>query len=204
MIIISPQQEYVAVDLKPALEKLKEKMVVLLGCYIVEHLEFLKIIQTILEVKFQYKSIILEDMYNLGDGTTISKETPRQIVHNIISSSNFVIADDTVPSGESLELEYCRNCGAITAIICRYHNNIWQRSTFMTSDFTIHSLDFKKFNVVPSRNASKNLKEIEKMLNSIIKWKDARKKEIHDKMKKAYEEYQKNTKPKHFLHKLGL
>ena len=58
---------------------------------------FLKNVKTILDVKFGYQSIILEDLYNIGDGSTISNETPRQILHNLISSSNFVIADDTVP-----------------------------------------------------------------------------------------------------------
>jgi len=195
LTIISSSNEGANIDLKSALEKQKEKMVVLLGCYKEEHLIFLKNVKTILDVKFGYQSIILEDLYNIGDGSTISNETPRQILHNLISSSNFVIADDTVPSGESLELGYCRNCGAITAIICRYYNETWQRSTFMTSDFTIHSLDFEKFNFMPDSNTTINSKKIEELLFSITKWKDARKKRIQEQLKDAYEEYNRN-KPK--------
>ena len=65
----------------------------------------------------------------------------------------------------------------------------------MTSDFTIHSLDFEKFNFMPDSNTTINSKKIEELLFSITKWKDARKKRIQEQLKDAYEEYNRN-KPK--------
>jgi len=79
---------------KESLEGFKNKVVVLLGRYKGEHKKFLENIKTVLEVEHGYVPILLEEIYQVKHGT------PRQVVHNIISGCSFVIADDTVPSGE--------------------------------------------------------------------------------------------------------
>jgi len=175
-------------EAKRKLEEVKENTVVLLGCYNGEHKTFLENIGTILQVDYGYGPMLLEEFYK------VPSETPRQAVHNIISSCNFVIADDTVPSGESLELEYCRNCGAVTAIVCRFHEKQWSRSTFMTCDFSIHSLDFEifKFN-----SKVYKMDEIKKLVKRIVKWKNDRKAEIARRMKIEEANYKKHAKKSH-------
>lgn len=168
---------------------LKENTVVILGKYEEgEHKDFLDNIATIISTR-GYTPILLEEMYE------VKKGTPRQAIYNIISSCNFVIADDSEASGETLELEYCRNCGATTAIISRFYNDNWQRSTFMTADFEIHSLDFKIFKINCDVN---NMTELEKHVTSIINWKIKRKKEIVEKIQKKHDEYERAVgKKKH-------
>ncbi|MBI4045078.1 MAG: hypothetical protein HY392_05195 [Candidatus Diapherotrites archaeon] len=177
-----------AIETIETLEKLKENTVVLLGSYKEKHREFLDNVATVLQIKFRYTPLILDNVY------TVNKGTPRQVIHNLLSGCNFVIADDTVPSGESLELEYSRNVGALTAIICRFHEKGWPRSTFMTADFDVHSLDFKTFRF---NSKIDNLSQIEKLIVEITKWKDGRKKDITKRMQereKSYNLYQEILK----------
>ncbi|GEM_PF-2287791 len=100
--------------------------------------------------------------------------TPRQKLHALLSVCNFVIAEDSVPCGEMLELEYCRHTGAITAIM-----HTGQRSSFMTLDCDLHSPDFEVFNYNP-----KNFEETKKTIKQVLEWVEKTKKRRTDEMQK--------------------
>jgi len=135
---------------KVEVENITENSVVLIGSYSGSQL---KIIRECLEEVSD--SVAIEAKY-VKDRHGM---TPRQKLHAILSVCNFVIAEDSVPSGEMIELEYCRHTGAITAIM---HTGL--RSSYMTLDCDLHSPDFNKF---PYKT---NKEEVKKVVKNIIKW----------------------------------
>lgn len=134
-------------------QKFVQSNVVILGSYIKQK-SILDKLRILLEVQ-EYTPIIIEDIEN------IEHETPRQKIHSLLATCNFVIAEDTEPCGEIIELEYCRHVGVVTAIISRKY----ERSSWMTSDFEIHSRDFKVF-----AYRSEKINDLEKLLKIIIEW----------------------------------
>ncbi len=135
-----------------SIEDVKKNSVVLIGAYSDTSLKTIR--ECIQTVNPELSPVKADDVnYEYG-------MTPRQKLHAILSVCNFVIAEDSVPCGEILELEYCRHSGAITAIM-----HTGQRSTYMTLDCGLHSPDFQAFNYNP-----KNLDEIKKVIKEIISW----------------------------------
>ncbi len=155
-------------------KKFRESNVPILGSYM-ENRSLLDKVKALVETKHLIP-IIIDTLEN------IKHETPRQKIYNVLSNAKFVIADDTYPCGEMIELEYCRNIGINTAIICE--KNL--RSSWLTWDFEIHSKDFKVFVL-----KSKKMSELEKTLIKIIKWNEKRNKEKEKHLKKIH-----NSMPK--------
>lgn len=159
------------------IEKIKQNSVVLIGSY---SDPVLKIIRECLEETGEDLAPVEARYVKERRGMT-----PRQKLHAILSVCDFVIAEDSVPCGEMIELEYCRHTGAITAVMHR-----GQRSSFMTLDCDLHSPDFKKF---PYKSTGKA--EMKKVIRSITRWvktsKNCREKEIRkfDMVKLAYSNY---------------
>lgn len=113
--------------------------------------------------------------------------TPRQKLHAVLSICGFVIAEDSIPCGEMIELEYCRHTGAVTAIM---HRGV--RSSYMTLDCALHSPDFAEFEY-----KSKSKEDIRPIIKEIISWVQETKKVRRDRVEGfddpnntlAYEKY---------------
>ena len=88
--------------------------------------------------------------------------TPRQRIYWFLADACFVIAEDTIPSGEMVELEYCKNIGVTTAIL---HDKNLPRSSWMTLDVDIHCADFACFPY--DRQKPENL---EKNVDTAVAW----------------------------------
>ena len=102
--------------------------------------------------------------------------TPRQRICWFLANSRFVIAEDSVPSGEIIELEYCRNLGVTTAVL---HDKNLPRSSWMTLDIDIHGTDFNCFGY------DKNDKrDISARISEAIIWANNR----NDDKKKSFED----------------
>ncbi len=138
--------------------ELWKKTVIIIGRYDIKTIKFLNSIKSEL-MDLGYVPLIVEKIPNTHG------ETPRQKVHCLLASSKFVISDDSFPSGETLELEYCKNVGTVVGIICKDGYT----SSFMTIDFIIHSPDFKTFSY---RN--RGFKETKRLLNSVVRWAEKR------------------------------
>lgn len=144
-----------------------DKTIAVLGSFEGRNKEFLEELKTILNSK-PYSYFV-----GIVDEISIPKEikTPRRKLHFILSAVNFVVADDSYPSGEILELEYSRNCGAIVAILSRS-----RRSSWMTLDCSIHSNDFKIFEC--------NDRKLEDVLAEANDWANKRREYVDEEMTK--------------------
>lgn len=100
--------------------------------------------------------------FNLTEFVLPDHFTPRQRIYWFLADSCFVIAEDTVPSGEMVELEYCKNLGVTTAIL---HDKNLPRSSWMTLDVDIHCSDFSCFSY--DKN---NPEDLEKNVDKAIDW----------------------------------
>lgn len=109
--------------------------------------------------------------------------TPRQRICWFLSNSVFVIAEDSVPSGEIVELEYCKNIGVTTCIL---HDKNLPRSSWMTLDADIHTSDFKCF-----RYDKNNLDSV---IDKAIKWAFDRNEEKSRQFSKNQKEQDKRNK----------
>lgn len=106
--------------------------------------------------------------------------TPRQRIFWFLSNSVFIIAEDSIPSGEMLELEYCKTLGATTIIL---HDKKLPRSSWMTLDIEIHSSNFRCFEY--------DIDNIEKTISDAISWaisKNADKIKVFNEKHKDWEE----------------
>lgn len=92
-------------------KKFRESNIPILGSYMKNRV-LLDKIKALVEIKHLIP-VIIDALEN------IKHETPRQKIYNVLANAKFVIADDTEPCGEMIELEYCRNIGINTAIICK-------------------------------------------------------------------------------------
>ncbi len=150
-------------------KKFRESNVPILGSYM-NNRPLLDKIKALIETKHLIP-IIIDTL------ETIKHETPRQKIYNVLANAKFVIADDTYPCGEMIELEYCRNIGINTAIICK--KNV--RSSWLTWDFEIHSKDFKVFVF-----KSEKMSELGKTVVKMIKWSEKRNNEKEKHLKKIH------------------
>lgn len=151
----------------------KEKRVTILGS--TDRMRFLKNIKIVL-VEKEYNGIIIEELPHL------KYETPRQKVHSFLSTSKFVVADNCIPCGELLELEYCKNSGVITAIMTKKGKKL---GSWMTIDFHIHSKDFWLFDY-----DREDLDYIRKFMNNkVIKWVSKRCNEREKELNKVKKKY---------------
>jgi len=131
----------------------KEKRVTILGSS--SRMLFLKNIKISL-IDRGFRGIIIEQLPHF------MYETPRQKVHSSLSNSKFVIADNCEPSGELLELEYCKNSGVVTAMITKKGERL---ASWMSIDFHIHSKDFCIFDY-----EKEDLESVRKFVDEIISW----------------------------------
>ncbi|GEM_PF-4539699 len=132
----------------------KEGRVTILGSG--DRMDFLKNIKIAVQSLGNYRCIIIEKIPHF------KYETPRQKVHSFLSSSKFVIADNCKPSGELLELEYCRNAGVITAILAQKSQKL---ASWMSIDFHIHSKDFELFDY-----EKEDVDYLKEFMKSVIVW----------------------------------
>ena len=112
-------------------------------------------------------------------------DTARHKINSLIAKAKFVIVEDSVPSGAILELEYCKNVGAITAIFRKRG----KKSSWMSIDFEIHSEDFCSFEYDDwSSNG------FEKMIKGpVLDWVEERKKKRNDRFKELEERFKNPT-----------
>ncbi|GEM_PF-4173910 len=103
---------------------------------------------------------------------TLKFETPRQKAHSLFSGAHFVVIENMCPAGQIVELEYCRNVGVMTAIVCKKD---CKQSSWMTLDFPIHSNDIKVFFFDDLK-----LDNIRTTTNDIFDWVKNRGKERYD------------------------
>ncbi len=118
-------------------------------------------------------------------------ETPRKKLHWFLSGAKFVIADDSMACGEIMELEYCRHCGIVTAILT---SETGDRSSWMTLDCDIHSKDFRCFEY-----GKDEVENYVTAINEIRDWVDKRLKKIKtefEKKEKMFNEFSKKRKAK--------
>jgi len=160
------------------------KTILLLGNY--ENPEgemFLESLKTNIERHFPYYGTTVK---KLDSVSALLKKTPRQILHFWLSNFAFVIADDTLPSGEIVELEHCLHCGAVAAIIARGKTKEeCRRSSWMTIDYHIHSTNFKVFEY----EGDIDDKKITELLGKIIPFAEKRKEEVVKEFEKAHKDY---------------
>ena len=109
--------------------------------------------------------------------------TPRQRIYWFLSNSRFVIAEDSIPSGEMVELEYCKNLGVTTAIL---HDENLPRSSWMTLDVDIHGADFRCF-PYNKDNLAEKIKES-------INWANERNKIKKEAFEKSHKEWNEKNK----------
>ncbi len=95
-------------------------------------------------------------------------QTSRQWIANLCAIVRFIIAEDSYPSGESLELKYCTDVGQVTAIL-RQEGIV---STWMTLDFDIHQCDMHIFPY--TINQLQDPIERNRIINNIIQWAEQR------------------------------
>ncbi len=137
-----------------------EKFVPVLGSYKGKRLRFLQKISSILQDS-GYIPIRMDKMKKPDF------DTARHKLHTYLSTSCFAIVDDSTPSGAIVELEYSRNVGAITVIL----RPKGKKSSWMTLDFEIHSLDFKSFDY-----ERENMRELGNLFKGkVFKWIEKRK-----------------------------
>jgi len=71
--------------------------------------------------------------------------TLRQKLHLLLAASRFCIIEDSTPSGAILEIGYAKNSGVVTILLRAKNDNEensrYQKATWMTLDFEIHSKD---------------------------------------------------------------
>lgn len=109
--------------------------------------------------------------------------TPRQRIFWFLSNSRFVLAEDSVPSGEMIELEYCKDLGVTTAIL---HDKNLPRSSWMTLDIDIHSSNFRCFEYEKD--------SIEETVKEAIIWAESRNKNKIDMFLEKEKEWNKKNK----------
>ncbi|MFH1472447.1 MAG: hypothetical protein ABIF85_06105 [Nanoarchaeota archaeon] len=139
------------------------------------------------EIMGKIKSRLVDNGYAAFAAVEITRSfdehfTPRQRIYWFLANSCFVIAEDSVPSGQMVELEYCKNIGVSTAIL--YDKNL-PRSSWMTLDMDIHCSDFKCF--CYDRHKDGNLEET---VDNAIKWAKKRNKDKQNEFSNKAKEWE--------------
>lgn len=159
------------------LNEISKRSVVILGSRIYREKMIDKISSTVLDDGNFVPTIA----YKLQQ-TFDRHQTPRQRINLLLAIASFVIAEDSVSSGEIVELEYCRNLGVTTAVL---HDESLPRSSWMTLDVDIHCADFRCF---PYKKDN-----LENKVREAIKWAEKRNQEkMQEFLKKEKIQEEKN------------